>query len=245
MQQQQQQECVNTCATMTSVAVSAADEWSSASAAKRKKLCIFDDDELDALQNYSEPDWAIVTMLLHEETGKLMNEEMQCAAETIRKLDRAFAKQRDFQFRLGEFEEHGPEFVFCGTAPYDLLPSTSVDPGYVIFETAFMTVSTQDTIPRSLYGFDGIVMKIDISDVGFIRLADISAAAGCAATSSGVMKQEILVDRNVQLIVSKDLPKRHQDNPYACLARYIECKAIPSPAAIASDYYFELAASEL
>ena len=177
-------------------------------------------EEISALKKYTEHGYVLTNGVLRGQCADFTKDEMETGLSLIEIIDGVFIKKA----ALGNSVRTLPVYRGVRVSSNYELP-IQLQEGDKIDEIAYLSTSVSDYVPNTHYGFDGIVFEIDISDVNFIDLREISRYG--YENDYHIFEDEILVDRDVQLVVVKDCPKRDKSNPYC--GRYIQCKAHPMP----------------
>lgn len=181
-------------------------------------------DEVTALNKYTNFEYVPVNALLRGQCAKLSPGEIDTATELVKHIDSVFAKvaaaSTATAASTGEngtaatTGERDRKYVYRGTSSR-----------HVGLQKSYTSTSATDYIAWSHYGYDGTVMKIDITDVGWIHLEPYSTYN--TMNSSNINENEILLDRDIQLKITKTMDKNDKENPYSFAnARFIECVAV-------------------
>lgn len=168
-------------------------------------------DEFKALNDYTNYGYVLSNAFLRGQCKDLTQEEEQMAIAMVTHMDAVFLK-------LPEPIQVSPDsdrrYVYRG-----------IYSKHIGLQKSYTSTSITDYIAWSHYGFDGTVLKIDITDVRWIYMEPFSSYN--SENENNINENEILLDRNVTFEVSLELDRNDLANPYRFAnARYVECKAV-------------------
>lgn len=174
-------------------------------------------EEFNALNEYTNFGYVIANAFLRGQCKDLSPDEKILAIDMIKHIDDVFLKVSAINAEIQLPKER--KYVYRG------ISSKSINSKFIGLQKSYTSTSRNDYVAWSHYGYNGTVMKIDITDVDWISLEPYSSYN--SMNDYSINENEILLDRNITFEILINLDKNDVLNPYRVAdARYIECKAV-------------------